>query len=349
MPQSGFTALPRYGSVCDMSSQKFPASPRHILPPDVRITMADGTCLTAAVRLSARARSARMALTPRGNLVLTVPQSMGAAQLEASLPLFLPWLERVCQAASRPAPRPELPQSITLPLPDQEYAVLLGGDMAAGRRAATGAASRPVVLDHKAQRLLLVEEPGRLRLFGSVENAELCASAMRQWCRQTANRLLPPFLEHLAATGGFALAHICVRDQRARWGSCSRQRPGRGAKQEAPTRQAPGRRTPIEMLTARVRDFFVPQGQATQSQPAQPPAGRINLNWRALLLPVPLLEHLCWHELCHLRHMNHSPAYREELARYSPQWAACEKALNTAWRALPWWALPDDGAPSSRP
>lgn len=57
-------------------------------------------------------------------------------------------------------------------------------------------------------------------------------------------------------------------------------------------------------------------------------------------MPVPLLEHLCWHELCHLRQMNHSPAYRAELARFSPHWPDMEKELNRAWRDLPWWALP---------
>ena len=72
------------------------------------------------------------------------------------------------------------------------------------------------------------------------------------------------------------------------------------------------------------------------------PEGRISLNWRALLLPVDLLEHLCWHELCHLRHMNHSAAYRAELAGFSPHWPEKEKALNAVWRGLPWWALPGD-------
>ena len=112
-----------------MHSAKFPASLGHILPPTVRLTLADGTCLTAAVRLSARARKTRMALTPRGNLVLTVPQFMDAEQLEASLPYFLPWLERVHKAAPGGAPRPELPQTITLPLTDQEYVVTARGDM----------------------------------------------------------------------------------------------------------------------------------------------------------------------------------------------------------------------------
>ncbi|MDO5484341.1 MAG: hypothetical protein Q4F27_05485 [Desulfovibrionaceae bacterium] len=43
--------------------------------------------------------------------------------------------------------------------------------------------------------------------------------------------------------------------------------------------------------------------------------------------------------------MNHSPAYRAELARFSPCWPKQEKALNLAWRTLPWWALPGHKTP----
>lgn len=69
-------------------------------------------------------------------------------------------------------------------------------------------------------------------------------------------------------------------------------------------------------------------------------ACRIHLNWRAILLERPLLDHLCRHELCHMRHMNHSAAYRAELARLSPMWAELERGLSLAWRELAWWALP---------
>ena len=68
--------------------------------------------------------------------------------------------------------------------------------------------------------------------------------------------------------------------------------------------------------------------------------GSISLNWRAVLLPLSLLDHLCWHELCHLRHMDHSPAYRQTLAQVSPDWKLQERRLTAFWRDLPVWARP---------
>ena len=68
--------------------------------------------------------------------------------------------------------------------------------------------------------------------------------------------------------------------------------------------------------------------------------GSISLNWRVVLLPLSLLEHLCWHELCHLHHMDHSPAYRQTLARFSPDWKLQERRLTAFWRDLPVWARP---------
>lgn len=68
--------------------------------------------------------------------------------------------------------------------------------------------------------------------------------------------------------------------------------------------------------------------------------GSISLNWRAVLLPLSLLEHLCWHELCHLHHMDHSPAYRQTLAKVSPDWKLQERRLTAFWRDLPVWTRP---------
>ena len=349
-----------------MPARKAPATPLHDLPATVEFTLADGTRLTASVRLSPRARRAKLSLTPRGDLVLTIPLTMGPTQLQSSLPLFLPWLERARTTLLRRVPAPQLPPSITLPLTGEFFAVVPGGDKAAGRKAATAQTGKTATVQvaNGARRLLLVESSDQVRLYGAVDDISLCAQALRQWCRKKAARLLPPYLEQLATTEGFALAGVSVRDQSGRWGSCSRLRRGRPPQPVAQRSKLPqgafGRPRSLEQLTTRIRNFFStpPLPAAYDAAPSfaqsgsalvpAHPEGRISLNWRALLLPAPLLEHLCWHELCHLRHMDHSPAYREELARFSPQWPAREKALNAAWRSLPWWALPGEDASPSR-
>lgn len=65
----------------------------------------------------------------------------------------------------------------------------------------------------------------------------------------------------------------------------------------------------------------------------------ISLNWRGILLPPQLFDHLCQHELAHLKEMNHSPAFYRELDKTSPHWREYEKALDDAWRSLPYWAF----------
>ena len=354
-----------------MAAFKAPAA-LHDLPATVDFTLTDGTRLTAAVRISARARRARLSLLPRGGLVLAIPLGMGPEQLKASLPLFVPWLDRAQHAQLRALPTPQLPAEIHLPLTEEIFTVTCAGDMALGRKAVSthkpAAGCKPssgltqcstLQIFRGARRVLLVESAGLLRLFGSVDDIPLCAQALRQWARKKAAQLLPPYLEHLAAQSGFALAGVSVRDQRGRWGSCSRLRPQKPAEQIRGW-QKYDRASVLDQISARVRNFFSTppaQGPAQMSNsPESPkaasrsPEGRISLNWRALLLPPSLLEHLCWHELCHLRHMNHSAAYRAELARFSPNWPWQEKALNAAWRGLPWWALPgDDPLPAALP
>lgn len=345
---------------CRMPALKKPVL-LHDLPDTAEFTLADGACLTATVRISTRARRAKLSLTPRGDLVLTVPLAMNPTQFRASLPLFLPWLERARKTLLRTAPRPELPQHIALPLTGESFSIAPCGDMATGRKAAARQNSKAAIAQvaSGARRVLLVEDREALRLYGAVEDISLCAQALRLWCRKKAALLLPPYLQNLAASQGFALAGASVRNQRGRWGSCSRANQKCGA-QPPDLPWGFERARTLEQYTTRIRNFFsAPRLAALDTPPCMPqkghfasptnPEGRISLNWRALLLPTPLLEHLCWHELCHLRHMNHSAAYRAELARFSPQWPEHEKALNAAWRGLAWWALPgDDAPPSSR-
>ena len=43
------------------------------------------------------------------------------------------------------------------------------------------------------------------------------------------------------------------------------------------------------------------------------------------------------HELSHLRHMNHSVRFWDEVARHEPDWKALDRELLHGWRRVPSW------------
>ncbi|HEY1777798.1 MAG TPA: SprT family zinc-dependent metalloprotease [Solirubrobacteraceae bacterium] len=48
--------------------------------------------------------------------------------------------------------------------------------------------------------------------------------------------------------------------------------------------------------------------------------GAMSFNWRLMLAPEQVLDYVVWHEVCHLRHADHSPAFWGLLERYCPDW-----------------------------
>jgi predicted metal-dependent hydrolase len=48
--------------------------------------------------------------------------------------------------------------------------------------------------------------------------------------------------------------------------------------------------------------------------------GAMSFNWRLMLGPADVLDYVVWHEVCHLRQADHSPAFWGLLERHCPQW-----------------------------
>lgn len=48
--------------------------------------------------------------------------------------------------------------------------------------------------------------------------------------------------------------------------------------------------------------------------------GRIQYNWLIMLAPDGVIDYMICHEVCHLLHMNHSPAYWQAVARVCPDY-----------------------------
>jgi predicted metal-dependent hydrolase len=51
------------------------------------------------------------------------------------------------------------------------------------------------------------------------------------------------------------------------------------------------------------------------------PRNDINLNWLLAFTPPSVLEYVVVHELCHIRHRNHSRDYWDLVSRHLPNWS----------------------------
>ncbi len=63
-------------------------------------------------------------------------------------------------------------------------------------------------------------------------------------------------------------------------------------------------------------------------------AGALSLNWRLVLLPPMLHDHVILHELSHRRHMDHSDRFWAQLAAWDPEWRKHDRELNKRWNVI---------------
>ncbi len=67
--------------------------------------------------------------------------------------------------------------------------------------------------------------------------------------------------------------------------------------------------------------------------------GTVSINACLLFLDPALVRYLMVHELCHLRHLNHSRRYWALVKRFEPDYRDLDQRLGEAWADVPFWAL----------
>ena len=65
--------------------------------------------------------------------------------------------------------------------------------------------------------------------------------------------------------------------------------------------------------------------------------GTVSLNASLLFIEAELVNYLFIHELCHLRHQNHSSAYWQMVETFEPRWRQLDQRLEAARHGLPGW------------
>jgi len=87
------------------------------------------------------------------------------------------------------------------------------------------------------------------------------------------------------------------------------------------------RRVGVNVDGVSVRDQTTRWGSCSQQ-------GSLSLNWRLVLLPPVVHDHVIFHELAHRKHMDHSDRFWNQLAAWDPDWKKHDRELTKRWNII---------------
>jgi predicted metal-dependent hydrolase len=202
---------------------------------------------------SAKARGYRLTLKRDGTAVATIPLRGSEREARRFVEQQQAWLAR---ARERQRRRPRGAEVWTI-----GTHILWRGELTEVRIAADAA---------KKPQVCLAADVFRVAQLGGDLRPTLESHFVRR-----AKVELPARTWELSAVTGVDVKHVAVRNQRARWGSCSAN-------------------------------------------------GTISLNWRLVQTPEFVRDYIIYHELMHLREMNHSARFWARVEEVCPGWREAE-------------------------
>jgi predicted metal-dependent hydrolase len=224
------------------------------------------------VKTSPRARHVRLKVKPGEGLWVVIPRGFDRRRVPALVADKRDWIERALRRVGEPraAVAPDF-------LPDTLDLTAIGERWEITYRAA-------------GQRLRLDEEPaeGRLVLAVNQPRQDRVFHRIRCWLRERAKRILEPMARDMAHELNLELGRVSIRNQQARWGSCSS-------------------------------------------------SGNVSLNLKLLFVSPDQLRYVLLHELCHIEHLNHSPAFWTLVSDHDPEFGKVRLSMRSAWRRVPAW------------
>ncbi len=170
------------------------------------ISLGDAT-ITYRHRVSRRARRLRFEVRPGNGLEVTTPPGVSVARIEAVMREKTDWITKMLVRYAQP------PLSVVeTPLQSGALLPFAGGQL-----------RLELNISHPGRRKAAVMEEGTLRLFLDSMSPDTVRAAIERWYRRQAHPVFAERATHWNAQFGYNYGRIAIRDQKSRWGSCSRQ------------------------------------------------------------------------------------------------------------------------------
>lgn len=172
------------------------------------LDLPDGRGIDFEIRASDKTRSLRLKISARDGLTVTAPKGMDRARVTQLVTSKAQWIaERLSQFDSM---RHLIGDAV--PVRPQAF------DLAA--------LAESWRVEYRETRALTVgahtDQPGRVLVMGAVEDAQACQAALRRWLARRAKESFAPWFAHVAEQTGLRYTDLRVKNQRTRWGSCTR-------------------------------------------------------------------------------------------------------------------------------
>jgi predicted metal-dependent hydrolase len=160
------------------------------------------TKLEWQLRVSRRARYARLRILPFGGLEVVIPTRFPRKLVAGLVAEHADWAHRQL------AQQAQLRESICLP---PALILAFDGSCTPIRYQAAESILQGELFTDSAEECIDIHAAGQ----------RAAIAELRRWIRRRARQALPPLLEHISGQTGLAYNRVSIRSQKTRWGSCS--------------------------------------------------------------------------------------------------------------------------------